>query len=72
MARRQVKNGEIHRYYLRKNRTAIVFTVCCDCGLTHMEEFLPRSTYIRVRVWRDEEGTKANRGKRKVIGKKRR
>ena len=71
MARKQVSNGEIHRYYKRKSGACIVFTVCCDCGLTHLEEFVPRNTYIRVRVWRDEKKTKENRGKRKVVGKKR-
>jgi hypothetical protein len=53
-----VKPGQPIKYYRRKNGTAVVFTVCCDCALTHLEEFTPRKNYIRVRVWRDDEKTK--------------
>lgn len=53
-----VTPGKPVKYYLRKDGTAVVFTVCCDCSLTHLEEFTPKKTYIRVRVWRDDEKTK--------------
>jgi hypothetical protein len=63
----QVLDGEVHRYSLRKGGSAVLYTVCCDCGLTHLEEFTPRKGYIKVRVWRDEARTKAQRrGKRKA------
>lgn len=53
----QVHDGQSIRYYKRKDGRAIVFTVCCHCKLTHLEEYLPRKTYIRVRAWRDDKRT---------------
>jgi hypothetical protein len=54
----QIYDGVIHRYHTRRNGAAVVHTVCCDCGLVHVEEFLPKNGYIRVRVWRDDKHTK--------------
>lgn len=65
----QVEEGKAERYYTRKDGTAVVFTVCCDCGLTHIDEYLPRKTYIRVRAWRDEARTKKMRGNRRIVRK---
>ena len=61
-----VTEGKPHRYYLRPNGTAVAYTICCDCGLTHLEEFTPRKKYIRVRVWREEEFTQKQRRRKKV------
>ncbi len=65
-----VYEGDSHKYYKRKNGAAVVIAVCCDCGLSHVEEFMPRKAYIRVRVWRDEKETKKFRGKRRIVGTK--
>lgn len=62
----QVKDGETHRYHLRKDGRCISYTVCCDCGLTHLEEFAPRKNYIKVRVWRDEDKTAEMRKRKKA------
>ena len=53
----EVQDGETHKYHLRKDGTSVVYTVCCDCNLTHLEEFTPKKDHIRVRVWRDDEKT---------------
>lgn len=65
----QVHDGEAHRYLLRKDGRNISYTVCCDCGLTHLEEYTPRKGYIRVRVWRDDDRT-AEMRRRKEYAKK--
>lgn len=57
----QVHEAEPHRYKLRKDGKAVEYSVCCDCGLVHLEEFTPRKGYIRVRVWRDEDRTEEQR-----------
>jgi hypothetical protein len=54
---KQVYDGQTHRYYTRRDGTAVVFTVCCSCKLVHLEQYLPRKTYIRVRAWRDDKRT---------------
>ena len=59
----QVKEGVPHKYNLRPDGTAVAYTICCDCGLTHLEEFTPRKSYIRVRVWREDERTEHQRKK---------
>lgn len=61
----QIYDGVVHRYSRRKDGTAVIYTVCCDCGLTHLEEFLPKRGYIRVRVWREEAITREVRRRRK-------
>lgn len=66
----QVQEGKIERYYQRKDGKCVVFTVCCDCGLTHLEEFLPKKGYIRVRVWRDDTRTKEMHKSRRERSKK--
>lgn len=65
----QVSDGEIHRYPLRADGSAVSYTICCDCGLTHLEEFIPRKNYIRVRVWRDEDRTKEQRKRKRKKAK---
>lgn len=62
----QAIEGKAHRYHLREDGTAVAYTVCCDCGLTHLEEFKPMKKYLRVRVWRDEQRTTEQRRKRQV------
>lgn len=62
--KKQVRDGEIHRYYKRKNGACIVVTICCDCGLTHVQEFIPKKRYVRVRVWRDDKRTEHERRQR--------
>jgi histidyl-tRNA synthetase len=62
----QVREGKSHRYYLRPDGTAVAYTICCDCGLTHLEEFKPEKRYIRVKVWREEELTQKQRNRKKV------
>ena len=57
--------GEPVRYAMRKNGSALVKTVCCDCKLVHLEEFTPRKTYIRVRVWRDDKLTETLRKRKR-------
>lgn len=64
------QDGEVCRYWRRKNGIVVIRTACCDCGLVHLEELTPRKMYIRIRVWRDEKLTKKMRGGRRVIGKK--
>lgn len=54
----RVSPGEPIKYHLRKGGSAYVRTVCCDCGLVHLEEFTPRKAYIRVRAWRDDRYTR--------------
>jgi len=61
----QVRDGEVHRYHIRKDGRAISYTICCDCGLTHLEEFVPKKTYIKVRVWRDDVRTAEMRRRKK-------
>lgn len=61
----QVHDGQVLRYYKRKDGRALAYTICCSCALTHLEEFIPRKNYIRVRVWRDEEKTAWLRSKKK-------
>jgi hypothetical protein len=63
----QAHEGKRHRYYLRKNGSFVGYTICCDCGLTHLEEIKIRKQYLSVRVWRDEKLTQKHRGKRKVV-----
>ena len=59
------KAGEPIRYAIRKGGFALVRTVCCDCKLVHLEEFTPRKTYIRVRVWRDDKLTEMLRKRKR-------
>jgi hypothetical protein len=63
----QAQEGKTHRYFRRKNGTAVAYTICCDCGLTHLETFTPRKRYIAVKVWRDEKLTRKFRGKRNIV-----
>ena len=60
----QVRDGEPHRYWLRKSGKAVVGTICCDCRLVHTMTFTPRKHYILVRAWRDTKLTKAIRKKK--------
>ena len=61
----QAIEGKPHRYYSRKSGETVVYTVCCDCKLVHLEEFTPRKGYIKVRVWRDDQRTqRLRKGKR--------
>lgn len=59
------KEGVPDKYWFREDGTAVSYTICCDCGLVHLEEFKPMKRYLRVRVWRDEERTKWWRKRRK-------
>lgn len=59
----QAIEGKAHKYHLRKDGTCVVYTMCCDCHLIHLEEFKMTKSYLRVRVWRDEEKTKKHRAK---------
>lgn len=58
--------GKADKYFLRENGTAVAYTICCDCGLVHLEEYKPMGKYIRVRVWREEDKTKEQRKRKKV------
>ena len=62
----QAKEGTRHRYHLRKGGKFVGYTICCDCGLTHLEEISIKKRYLSVRVWRDEKLTKKHRGKRVI------
>lgn len=59
----QIHDGEVDRWPLRKDGKAVGFSICCDCGLVHKEEYQARKRYVRVRVWRDEEQTDKQRKK---------
>jgi hypothetical protein len=61
----QAVEGQAHKYHTRKNGTTVVYTVCCDCGLVHLEEFVQKPKYLRVRVWRDDQRTQAIRKQRR-------
>lgn len=67
----QIVDGKVERWWKRKDGSARYHTICCDCGLTHDELIQSRGRYYAITVWRDEKRTKANRGKRLVIGIKR-
>ena len=49
---REVKDGEAIRHTLRKNKTAYALTICCRCGLKHLNEYRVNTRYIVVRAWR--------------------
>lgn len=59
--------GKRHRYHLRADGRFVGYTICCDCGLTHLEEISVRKRYLSVRVWRDEKLTRKHRGKRRIV-----
>ena len=61
------RNGEPLRVALRKDRTAVIITRCCDCGLTHVEQVKPTARYVVFRVWRDEKRTEQCRKRRKRL-----
>jgi len=52
-----IEDGRTHRYYKRHNGSAVVYTICCDCNLVHLEKFTPRRGYIAVTVWREDDLT---------------
>lgn len=62
----QVYDGVPERYWKRRNGAAVLFTVCCDCGLVHLEELTPRGRYIKARVWRDDKRTGEMRKRKRV------
>ena len=57
--------GQTHRYYRRKNGTSVVYTICCDCSLVHVEQLTPHKRYISVCCWRDDVYTKRLRRRKK-------
>lgn len=57
----QVYDGKPVKYYYRKNRTAVEYSICCDCGLVHLVEYKPLKSCLVIRAWRDEERTKWRR-----------
>jgi hypothetical protein len=65
----QVIDGKPDRWHKRKDGTAVYYTVCCDCGLTHKEEIRNKNKYFLIRVWRDDALTKDHRGKRRIVKK---
>lgn len=66
----QLSDGQVSRMWKRKDGRVVTYTICCDCGLTHLEELVDRGRYFRLRVWRDDRLTKRHRGRRRVVGKK--
>lgn len=62
----QVHDGVPERYHRRKDGSTVIYTVCCDCGLVHKEEYVPHTTYLRVRAWRDEARTRRMRAIRRA------
>ncbi len=67
----QVLDGKTYRIHKRKNGSFVTYTICCDCGLTHLEEFKVRKNFISAKAWRVEKMTKQFRGKRRIVGTKR-
>ena len=65
-----LSDGQVTRMYSRRDGRVVGYTICCDCGLTHLEELVPRKGYIRLRVWRDDRLTKRHRGNRRVVGRR--
>jgi len=64
-----VESGKTHRYYMRNGGSAVVYTICCDCSLVHLEKLTPHKKYIAVTVWRDDELTaKFRKRKRRKHG----
>lgn len=59
----QVQDGKAYRWYSRKDGTYVEASVCCDCSLVHIIEMKPNKRYLRVKVWREEDKTKALRKK---------
>jgi transposase len=49
-------DGEWHPLKKKDQRTQ-----CCDCGLTHVEEYRIVDNGIEVRVWVDHKATYARR-----------
>jgi hypothetical protein len=37
------------------------YRACCDCGLTHREEYRVHKGKVQYRVWRDKAETRAER-----------
>ena len=40
---------------------------CCDCGLVHYVRVFAAGNMVRLRLWRDEESTEAQREERGII-----
>lgn len=62
---KQVADGETLRIYKRKNGVAVVRTVCCSCGLTHIDLFKDTKRYLRSIGYRDQEYTEFLRNRYK-------
>lgn len=60
-----VSDGQRVYQKYRRNGTVVMYTICCDCQLVHLEEFKPLKGGIRFRAWRDEGKTKEQRSKKK-------
>ena len=61
-----IEDGQRFRSHLRRNGKMVGYIICCDCGLTHLEEITVRKRYLSSRVWRDDKLTKKYRGKRVI------
>ena len=54
----QIHPGVSYRTYRRKNGLAVVYNICCDCGLTHLEAIRVNKRYLTCYTWRDEAQTR--------------
>lgn len=52
-----VDEGVSLRYHRRKDGSVVMHTICCDCCLVHLEQYIPNKHYITVKVWRDDANT---------------
>ena len=57
----QVSDGQLLRHSYRKDGTSFVHNSCCDCGLVHLFQYIPRKRYLGIRAWRDVPLTRALR-----------
>ena len=62
----QVKNGESYTIKLHKGKV-LDYDICCDCGLVHLTEYVPKKKSMQITVWRDDKLTKKQRKRKQVI-----
>jgi len=59
-----VTDGQVLRYKYDKNsnpKSVTIFSICCDCDLTHVERIKFMPTHVVWQVWRDDDITKVRR-----------
>lgn len=59
----QVDEGVALRYHRRKDGSVVMHTICCDCCLVHLEQYIVNKNYISVKVWRVDNATRKLRTK---------